>query len=145
MASFLPKTLKLGQKSNPKTLVIHKKLTPGYNPNHLSDYFSPTFTLCPESIVDSNFLIICWFTIDMTYVIERVSLQEHVSFLVIWTSCFLIRSEVILWKVCIKFRRNLLSSSSWCKTVCVEFDDNRFLRNDVVYQSSCMLSHTRRQ
>jgi hypothetical protein len=29
---FLPKTLKMGQTSGPETLVIHQKLTPGYNP-----------------------------------------------------------------------------------------------------------------
>jgi hypothetical protein len=29
---FLPKTLKMGQTSDPETLVIHQKLTPGNNP-----------------------------------------------------------------------------------------------------------------
>jgi hypothetical protein len=29
---FLPKTLKMGQTSDPETLVVHQKLTPGYNP-----------------------------------------------------------------------------------------------------------------
>jgi hypothetical protein len=30
--TFLPKTLKMGQTSDPETLVIHQKLTPGNNP-----------------------------------------------------------------------------------------------------------------
>jgi hypothetical protein len=30
--SFLPKNLKMGQTSDPETLIVHQKLTPGYNP-----------------------------------------------------------------------------------------------------------------
>jgi hypothetical protein len=29
---FFPKTLKMGQRSDPETLVIHQKITPGNNP-----------------------------------------------------------------------------------------------------------------
>jgi hypothetical protein len=34
--NFLPKTLKMGQTSDPETLVINQKLTPGNNPKILS-------------------------------------------------------------------------------------------------------------
>ena len=36
---FLPKTLKMGQTSVPETLVIHKKLTPGYNPKTFKQHY----------------------------------------------------------------------------------------------------------
>jgi hypothetical protein len=36
--TFLPKTLKMGQTSDPETLVIHQKLTPGNNPKNCKQH-----------------------------------------------------------------------------------------------------------
>jgi hypothetical protein len=33
------KTLKMGQKSDPETLVLHQKMTPGYNPEDFKQHF----------------------------------------------------------------------------------------------------------
>jgi hypothetical protein len=42
LGPFLPKTLKMGQKSDPETLVIHQKLTPGNNPKNFKQ-LSPIY------------------------------------------------------------------------------------------------------
>jgi hypothetical protein len=37
--TVLPKTLKMGETSVPETLVIHQKLTPGYNPRTFKQHY----------------------------------------------------------------------------------------------------------
>jgi hypothetical protein len=37
--TFLPKTLKMGQTSDPEMLVIHQKLTPGNNPKKFKQHY----------------------------------------------------------------------------------------------------------
>jgi hypothetical protein len=39
LASFFPKTLKMGQTSDPKTLVIHQKTMPGNNPEDFKQHY----------------------------------------------------------------------------------------------------------
>jgi hypothetical protein len=39
LASFLSKTLKMGQTSDPETLVIHQKPTPGNNPEDCKQHY----------------------------------------------------------------------------------------------------------
>jgi hypothetical protein len=37
--SLFPKTLKMGQTSDPETLVIHQKITPGNNPEDFKQHY----------------------------------------------------------------------------------------------------------
>jgi hypothetical protein len=39
LQGLFPKTLKMGQTSDPETLVIHQKMTPGNNPEYFKQHY----------------------------------------------------------------------------------------------------------
>jgi hypothetical protein len=112
-----PKTLKIGQTSDPETLVIHQKLTPGNNPKNFKQYYDHGGSL-QLHIGQNSLSPFASMRTRLKSVIEQIEREHpvHYFFQLLSFGVLCVRSLWLNWDSQILSDRSTASTSSAIET-----------------------------